>query len=1020
MSSSDGIGKTIKRELFRAVMERVQSMDTMKMMSAFGASDPVMYDDVEETLNIAYVNREETALAMDIFEPKVPKGTELPVIVIIHGGGLFMGDRGLERPYSRLLAHKGYLVFSLEYRLAPRATIGQQLDDVCAGMDLVGQKLVDYDVDFSRMFLMADSAGAYLACYVTAMHESEKLQNIIGYKPSRMVYAAVGFMSGMFYTNKMLADQIFGDKRDDEKFLKYMNPEHPEIVGNLPPAFLLTSCGDSFNNYSLKFNKALKKAGRVSKLLYFGDEDLQHVFTITNPEHPRSIEATDKMLAWFEEQADIRRASRKKGSAVNKAKEKVEKRIKDTSITDQKVWRNIRERIDADPSYLKKAAVIDCTRSYTYEQMFDEWESYARAFTGVGIGYENKSRVALCGTITAEPLFAMYGLNMVGAEVSMFSYPDFLPNGMWKDMIEKEHITDLVISDIMVTPEVWKEIKEVATKCGIRNIILMHSLMGGPSVGPAELTFNEFNYHMLRRRPDTVFMDELCEKYKHTEIKFDESKGDRIAFITHTSGTTKGTRKLLPYTDKAFNASLDVIPGSLRSFARGIEDGKQLRIIQLFDFSSIMALAGQLNGAFITGETVVLTFFGFMHPKFIRAIDYYNVSLLMITGFMVDKWLDRTDIDDIDFSSVQVIGLAGGYTSPEKLEKYKAFFKAHGFKHELMSGYGMSEAGGKPLVTKADSKKDVIGTFDDPDEIRIKDENDGKFYRPDEGPRTGLMYRMNEIRPDNKLDGQVLYEYTNIDGRDFLCTNDLVRVNEDGSISFAGRADKYFVNNEGLKFDSGIVDNNMAAHKAIDRCAVVPVMEKRIHDTVPVLYVVPADKGEGAAESIRKAFVDVYVKDKKIAPDNLPTQFMIVDDIPLNPNGKLDIYRITRERLEGDAYDIVPVMKDGKLTDITTKHVEKVNSTTAGTLPQGMENNSAYNMFDLFTSPPSKSDKDELSLTDLIFKPWKLFLPDKDEEDKGLSLPEMPEEMKKLMLKYGNRISGIPMGRKSMDFDFED
>jgi acetyl esterase/lipase/acyl-coenzyme A synthetase/AMP-(fatty) acid ligase len=955
---------------------------------------------------------------MDVFKPIVPEGTELPVIVIIHGGGLFMGDRGLERPYSRLLAHKGYLVFSLEYRLAPKATIGQQLDDVCAGMDIVGSKLVDYDVDFGRIFLMADSAGAYLACYVTAMHESEKLQNIIGYKPSRMVFAAVGFMSGMFYTNKMLSEQIFGDKRDDKKFLKYMNPEHPEIVKNLPPAFLLTSCGDSFNNFSLRFNKALKKAGRVSKLLYLGDEELQHVFTITNPEHPRSIEATDKMLAWFEEQAEIRRTRRKKDPKVEGAKKAVQKRIADGSITDQKVWRNLKERIVADPATLKKTAIIDCTREYSYEQMLAEWERYARAFTGVGIGYENKSRVALCGTITAEPLFALYGLNMVGAEVSLFSYPDFLPHGMWKDMIEKEHITDLVISDIMVTSEVWEEIKEVSKKCGLRNVILMHSLMGGPAVGPAELVFNEYNYHMLKRRPDTVFMDELCEKYRNTPVKYDESTGERIAFITHTSGTTNGTRKLLPYTDKLFNGSIDVIPGSLRGMVKGIEEGKQLRIIQLFDFSSIMALAGQLNGAFITGETVVLTFFGFMHPKFIRAVDYYNISLMFITGFMIDKWIDSPDIDDIDFSSLMLVALAGGYTSPQKLEKYKSFFEAHGFRRDIVTGYGMSEAGGKPLVIKADSKKDVIGTFDDPDEVRIKDENDGKFYRPDEGPRTGLLYRMNKVRCDNKLDGEVLYEYTNIDGRDFLCTNDLVRVNEDCSISFAGRADKYFVNNEGLKFDSGIVDNCMAAHRAIDRCAVVPVMEKRIHDTVPVLYVIPAEKGEGAAERIRQAFVDVYVKDRKIGADNIPTQFMIVDDIPLNANGKLDIYRITRERLEGDAYNIVPVMTDGKLTDIKAEHVEQVNSTTAGTLPQGMENNSAYNVFDIFTTPVKKGGQ-SFSFGD-IFRPWKLFMPETEWKDKGFKLPEMSEETRKTLFKYGNRLAGIPNGRKAIDFDFED
>ena len=73
--------------------------------------------------------------------------------------------------------------------------------------------------------------------------------------------------------------------------------------------------------------------------------------------------------------------------------------------------------------------MIDCTREYTYAQMFTEWERYARVFSALGITGENKSRVAIGGTISAEPLFAFYALNMTGAEVSMFSYPDFLSGG---------------------------------------------------------------------------------------------------------------------------------------------------------------------------------------------------------------------------------------------------------------------------------------------------------------------------------------------------------------------------------------------------------------------------------------------------------------------------------------------------------------------------------------------------------------------------------------------------------------
>lgn len=1007
--SKNGFGRTIKREVMRAMLERTQSMDTGKMMSAFGPSEPVVYDDIEETLNVAYVNREEYALAMDIFQPKDSGKQELPVIVIVHGGGLFMGQRDLERPYCRLLAHKGYLVFSLEYRLAPKATIMQQFDDVCAGMDHVGKMLVDYDVDFSRVFLMADSAGAYLTAYVAAMHDSEKLQNAIGYKPSRMVFAAVGFICGMFYTNKALEEQVFGNRRDDKDFLKYMNIEHPEIVNNLPPAFLLTSCGDTFNNFSIKFHKVLKKAGRVSKLLYLGDEELMHIFPITNPEHPRSLEATDKMLAWFEEQADIRRAARKKDPAVTRRRTRLQKRIEDGSINNQKAWANLKERISVDPAFLKRIAVIDCTREYTYEQMFAEWERYARVFSGLEIGSMSHSRVALCGAITAEPLFALYALNMTGAEVSLFSYPDFLPNGMWKDMIEKEKITDLIVSDIMVTAEVWEEIRKVREACGLRHVLLIHSLMGGPAVGPAELVYNECNYHALARKPDTVFLNDLFTTYQDTEISLDKSRGERLAFIAHTSGTTHGTRKMLPLTDKVFNEALNVMPDGYHGFVEGRNDAKPLRIAEPFDFSSIMALSGHVHGPLTHGETLVMTFFGFMHPKFIRAIGYYNISVLTITGFMVDKWLESDDLDSVDFSSLKVVGLTGGYTSPEKLEKYREFFKAHGYKYDITMSYGMSEAGGKLLFApKQESDKDILGSYDDPEDVRIRDENDGQFYRPTDGPRTGVLYLFSQARPGNELDGQVLFEYTRIDERDFLCTNDLVRVNADGSISFAGRADKYFVNNEGRRFDAGVVEQNMAALSAVAQCAVAPVLDKRIHDTVPVLYVVPSVKGPDGAESIRKAFVEVYVRDKKLTADDLPTQFMLVDEIPLNANGKPDIFRLTRARIGGEAYNLVPVTEGGELTDIRTEHVERLNSMTGGTLPAGMENHSAYNVFDLFNAPPRRKAFGR--------RPG----PKAEGKEKTMKLPEIPEGVMKFFMKHGNRLAGLSNGRRWIDVDFED
>ncbi len=335
----DNICSAVRREMFRIILERIQGE---AMRQAIDEKEPEkdtnMTFEVEELLNQPYMNREEVPLAMDIFKPKVKEGTELPVIVTIHGGGLVMGDRKLSRRFSRKMAGRGYLTFSVEYRLAPRANCAQQLDDVCAGMDLIGRELVNYDVDFSRVFLIAESAGAYLATYVTAMRGSQKLQNAIGYKPSKMVFKAVGLVSGMFYTQKkdpigiLLSEQFYGDKRDNKEFLKYMDPENPEIIDNLPPAILITSRGDFLNNYTLMFHDALKKAGKRTKLLYYGDKSLGHAFISMQPSLKKSEDAIDRMLDWFEAEADFARGKAAYSKADTAADESSAKAVTKVSV----------------------------------------------------------------------------------------------------------------------------------------------------------------------------------------------------------------------------------------------------------------------------------------------------------------------------------------------------------------------------------------------------------------------------------------------------------------------------------------------------------------------------------------------------------------------------------------------------------------------------------------------------------------------------------------------------------------
>ena len=264
-------------------------------------------DGIRESRDVPYTNRTGTELMMDIFEPEVPEGTKLPVIIYVHGGGLIFGNKNYSVGFCRLLSKRGYLVFSLEYRLIPEVLVYEQFDDVCAGMDCVSEKLAEYDADLTRIYIAAESAGAYLVTYVTAMRKSKALQKAIGYEPARIDFKAMGLISGMFYTTRkdnpgwIFAGSIYGKDKRSKAMAEFTNPEHPEIINNIPPCFMETSKADMLEHYILDYAKVLEKNNVEYYLLHMGNNpELVHAFPVLRPELPETETVIDEMTGWFQ------------------------------------------------------------------------------------------------------------------------------------------------------------------------------------------------------------------------------------------------------------------------------------------------------------------------------------------------------------------------------------------------------------------------------------------------------------------------------------------------------------------------------------------------------------------------------------------------------------------------------------------------------------------------------------------------------------------------------------------------
>lgn len=919
----------IKNELVRVLIERIQgekSRDYGKIeTSEPEKKSPKVKYEVEDILNNPYMNRDEVPLAMDIFKPVVPEDTELPVIVNIHGGGLVLGDHKMSRAYGRALASRGYLVFSIEYRLAPRANACEQLDDVCAGMDYVGRRLVDFNVDFWRMFMTAESAGAFLAIYVAAMKRSKKLQKAIGYEPTRMSFKALGLYSGMFYTDKddpigwMLADQFFGEKVADDNFKQYLDPENGEILKNLPPVFLTTSRGDFLNNYTLMYHDALKRAGRVSHLMYFGDDDLGHAFVATHPQKATSIDAIDRMTDFFEESVELYKKDLKRRTAEQYALNEINERIENGKIIEQKSWKFIKELNSYSAERLDSVALADGSREYTYRKMFRIWDRYAQVFSALDITGKNHSRVMMKGTPSVEIISALYALNMTGASVSLIrDQADDMAK--LRDMAGKENITDLILPDLGLRRKQLRRIVKERDKLGIRNIIVIHVPQTGSAFAPWDERESFRRYKELKNNISGVlFFDDLLKKYKGAPVYCAEESADD-AFIIHTSGTTTGKRKSVPVSDRGLNESarrmmVDPQFAEFRNKASSCLFMELSIAYTLFDMLNLPLAFG--------GKVTVLPGDGDAKNNALLLLDYKPNIMFMLPPAL--EMLSASNIEP-DLSFLEFVFVGGGYVSPDSKRKFDKYLRRCGVNTGVTIGYGNSEAGAAVILSNPDRKDDSIGYPLPGVKIRLFDEEKEEFLDPANGPCRGVLHICSPSVSCGRIDGKVLFELTEIDGEKYLNTYDLVEVREDGAYYFVGRMNKFFVNNSGIRFDTGLVERAMTAQPGIEGCGIAPTFSRTIRDTVPAMYVQTSKKGVHARETVRDALKAAYIKEDLFRDTYLPFEVTITDKIPYNEGGKVDIYQITTGGVKGRKYGVVPVTENGKLKDILLEEYQRRES----------------------------------------------------------------------------------------------
>lgn len=139
-------------------------------------------------------------LRMDVYSPRdtAPGSTPRPLVIYVHGGGFFDGDKNssVVRAYMTELVGRGFVGASVNYRLAPAFQFPAMLEDVKCAVRYFRANSSAYGINPNRIGMMGSSAGAQLASLVGVTDPRARFEGNGGYRNQSSRVQAVADLFG--------------------------------------------------------------------------------------------------------------------------------------------------------------------------------------------------------------------------------------------------------------------------------------------------------------------------------------------------------------------------------------------------------------------------------------------------------------------------------------------------------------------------------------------------------------------------------------------------------------------------------------------------------------------------------------------------------------------------------------------------------------------------------------------------------------------------------------------------------
>lgn len=286
------------------------TQDPLLGVNTSGPLDPTQLGTVKR--DVSYCTGDSVDLKMDIYFPKTASNALAPVVVYVHGGGWSAGDKAGGEGIVDIpeLVTRGYLVASVNYRLAPQYPFPAQIEDVKCAVRFLRANAKTYHLDPDRIGAMGGGAGGHLVSLLGLADETAGFEGAGGYDEEGSDVQAVVDMFGPIDLTASdfagphtpLLQQVFGATSPQDPVLADASPV-TYITKDAPPFLILHGDQDQLVplSQSQEFYNKLKAAGAPVTLLVVKNAGYDFSPAGSGPMRPTRADVTQIIAEFFDQ-----------------------------------------------------------------------------------------------------------------------------------------------------------------------------------------------------------------------------------------------------------------------------------------------------------------------------------------------------------------------------------------------------------------------------------------------------------------------------------------------------------------------------------------------------------------------------------------------------------------------------------------------------------------------------------------------------------------------------------------------